>query len=217
MRLILASASPRRRELIALLGLPFTSISTDIDETVRPGEPPDEYVRRMSREKADAAAGMVEGPALILAVDTTVVDGSEVLGKPRDAAEAESILRRLRGRSHRVLSALTLLDTATGRRLTQLADSPVSMRRTTDEEIAATIRSGDPFDKAGAYAIRNAHFHPVEGFEHCIANVMGLPLRHVTRMLRQIGAAPPADIAATCQAHLGCACPMYRRILVEGE
>src|SRR5689334_16762638 len=108
--MILASASPRRRELIQLTGLPVSSLATDIDETPHPGEPPAEYVRRMSREKARAAAERNEAAGLILAVDTTVVDGDQILGKPGNADEAATILRQLRGRDHRVYTALTLLD-----------------------------------------------------------------------------------------------------------
>jgi predicted house-cleaning NTP pyrophosphatase (Maf/HAM1 superfamily) len=100
--------------------------------------------------------------------------------------------------------------------LTQLADSPVRMRRYSDAEIAATIAGGDPFDKAGAYAIQNVEFHPVEGFDHCLASVMGLPLCHVARMLRQMGTQLPVDIAGACQAHIGYACPVYASILGEG-
>ena len=215
--MILASASPRRRELLRLIGREFSATRTDIDETPRPAEPPADYVRRMSREKAAAAAGRLDAPALILAVDTTVVDGEEILGKPADAAEARDILRRLRGRDHRVYSALTLLDTGSGREITQLAASPVRMRDYSDAEIEAYIASGDPFDKAGAYAIQNAAFHPAEGFDHCMANVMGLPLCHVARALAQIGEPADGDVAAACQAHIGYHCPVYGRILGGGE
>ena len=215
--IILASASPRRRELLRLLGLKFSATRTDIDETPRIGETPADYVRRMSREKAAAAAARLDGPALILAVDTTVVDGEQILGKPANAAEARAILRQLRGRAHQVYSALTLLDTATGHEVTQVAISPVRMREYANEEIEAYIASGDPFDKAGAYAIQNSTFHPVEGFDHCMANVMGLPLCHVARALVSLGEPPPADVARACQAHIGYECPVYARILAGGE
>lgn len=214
--MILASASPRRRELLQLFGQPFSATGMDIDETPHPSEPPDEYVRRMSREKARAAAAHAANPVLILAVDTTVVDGGQILGKPVDAADAADILRQLRGRAHHVYTALTLLDMATGREVTLLADSPVRMRNYSDEEIAAYIASGDPFDKAGAYAIQNTAFHPVENFDHCMANVMGLPLCHVKRALVEIGAAGGVDIASACQAHIGYACPVFQQILAGG-
>ena len=117
----------------------------------------------------------------------------------------------------KVLTALTLLEMATGREITQMADSPVHMRNYSDEEIDAYIASGDPFDKAGAYAIQSTSFHPVEEFDHCMANVMGLPLCHVTRMLRAAGESPNEEIARACQGHIGYVCPVYERILAGGE
>jgi len=215
--LLLASASPRRRELLALLGLPFGATTTDIDERVRTGEPPEQYARRLSREKADAAAGDAGVDALIVAADTIVVDGADVLGKPSDAAEAAAILRRLRGHTHRVYTAVTLLDTRSGRALIDLAGSPVQMRSYSDEEIGDYIAGGDPFDKAGAYAIQHNGFHPVENFDHCMANVMGLPLCHIARMLRQEGIDLPVDVAAACQAHIDYKCPVFERILAREE
>lgn len=215
--LILASASPRRRELLALLGLPFKATTTDIDEQVRSGELPEQYARRLSREKAGAAATHAAADALILAADTIVVDGVDVLGKPSDEAEAAAILRRLRGHTHRVYTAVTLLDAGSGREIIDLAGSPVQMRGYADDEIARYIASGDPFDKAGAYAIQHNGFHPVENFGHCMANVMGLPLCHIARMLRQTGIDLPADVPAACQAHIDYKCPVYRRILAGEE
>ncbi len=214
--LLLASASPRRRELLALLGLPFEATSTDIDERVPIGEPPEQYARRLSREKAAAAAGQVGTDGLILAADTIVVDGDDVLGKPSGAAEAAAILRRLRGHTHRVYTAVTLLDTRSGRAITELAGSPVQMRSYSDDEIARYIASGDPFDKAGAYAIQHNGFHPVESFGHCMANVMGLPLCHIARMMRQAHINLPADVPAACQSHIQYKCPVFKRIL-SGE
>ena len=213
MQLVLASRSPRRRELLALTGLPFRVVVPRTDETQRPGEPPEAYARRLSQEKAGAAAAMLDERALVLAADTIVVDGSDVLGKPADAGEARAMLRRLRGRTHHVMTGLTLLDTATGRRRTELAISPVPMREYTDEEIEAYIASGDPFDKAGAYGIQNHGFHPAEGFAHCFSNVMGLPLCHVTRMLRDSGLPPPVDVAAACEQALGYRCPLFEDVL----
>lgn len=218
MDLILASRSPRRRELLSLTGLSFRVVTPKMDETQQPGEPPETYARRLSQEKAGAAASMLDEPALVLAADTIVVDGDDVLGKPADAAEARATLRRLRGRTHYVMTGVTLLDTASGRRLTELVTSPVPMRQYTDEEIEAYIASGDPFDKAGAYGIQNGAFHPVEDFEHCYSNVMGLPLCHVTRMLRTFGVEPPVDVAETCAAALGYACPIFDDVLAgRGE
>jgi septum formation protein len=216
MRLVLASGSLRRRELLALAGLPFDVLTPQADERRRPAESPAGYARRLSLEKARAAAAQVGPPALILAADTIVVDGDDVLGKPRGAGDAAAILRQLRGRVHHVYTAVTLLDAAGSHHATELARSPVTMRDYTDAEIAAYVASGDPFDKAGAYAIQNAAFHPVTSFAHCFANVMGLPLCHVTRALRGFDVDPPVDVPAACQAHIGYACPVYRAIL-DGE
>jgi septum formation protein len=215
--LILASRSPRRHELLRLLGLPFDGQAQAVDEDRRAGEPPADYARRLSREKAEAAAASADGRSLILACDTVVVDGDDVLGKPDDPAQAAATLRRLAGRSHHVYTAATLLDTDNGQEVTLLADSPVRMRAYTDREIDAYVATGDPFDKAGAYAIQHDGFHPVEGFAHCFANVMGLPLCHVTRLLREFGVEPPADVPAACQAHLEYDCPVYQAILDGGE
>ena len=226
--LLLASASPRRRELIKLLGLPVETTSADVDEVPLPGEGADEMARRLSREKALAAAQQVRIPhphrdALqstfrsVLASDTVVSLDGEPLGKPRDAAEARSMLQRLRGRVHQVYTAITLIDLRTDRPIADLACSAVPMRNYTDEEIEAYIASGDPFDKAGAYAIQHDGFRPVENFSGCFANVMGLPLCHVTRSLRKPGVEAPNDVPALCQAHLRYDCPVFESILMSDE
>lgn len=215
--LVLASRSPRRRELLALTGLPFRIAAADTDEQRRPDERPADYARRLSREKAAAVRRTLDGPALILAADTIVVDGGDVLEKPRDPDEAAAMLRRLRGRVHYVITGVTLLDASTGRCVTQVARSPVPMRDYTDAEIAAYIESGDPFDKAGAYGIQHDGFHPAAGFVHCFANVMGLPLCHLTRMSRALGVEPPADVPAACQRALAYDCPAFALILAGEE
>ncbi len=217
MDLVLASRSPRRHDLLSLTGLQFRVVTPEMDETQQPGETPETYARRLSQQKAEAAASLLDEPALVLAADTIVVDGEDVLGKPADATEARVTLRRLRGRTHHVMTGVTLLDTSSGRRLTGLVTSPVPMRRYTDEEIEAYIASGDPFDKAGAYGIQNEAFHPVENFEHCYSNVMGLPLCHVTRMLRSFGVEPPVDVAGACAEALGYVCPIFDDVLASRD
>ncbi|MGF1507394.1 MAG: septum formation protein Maf [Chloroflexi bacterium] len=207
--LTLASASPRRHELLALFGLPFRIQAAHIDEARRAGETPEAYATRMSREKAAA----VDRAGIIIAADTVVAINNDVLDKPKTAEEARRSLERLRTREHRVITAVTVIYGNT--MLTDLAISPVTMRPYTDGEIDAYIASGDPFDKAGAYAIQNADFHPVKGFNHCYANVMGLPLCHLLRMLRRIGIQPPADVPSACQHHLAYACPVYEAILSQ--
>jgi len=151
--------------------------------------------------------------AIIIACDTVVALDGEVLGKPHDVLEANTMLHRLRGRSHTVHSAVTLLETATGRTLTDVAVTQVTMRAYTDPEIAAYVASGDPLDKAGAYAIQHSGFHPVAGLQGCYANVVGLPLCHLTHCLRAWGIEPLQDVPAICQGHTSHHCVVYATIL----
>lgn len=188
--LILASGSPRRRELLGSLGIPFTVVQSDIDETPRPDETPLEYVRRLSCEKARAVAERLPPPVKVLAADTVVILDGEILGKPADADEARDMLRRLRGRAHTVCTALTLLQTradAPPLEWTELTQTRVLMRAYTDDEIEAYIATGDPFDKAGGYAIQHAGFAPVAGIEGSRTNVIGLPLETLQTMLTRLG------------------------------
>ncbi len=214
--LILASGSPRRRELLGLLGLPFERTSADIDETPYPGEHARAYTVRLSREKAQVAGDHVTGPALVLSADTTVADGETILGKPADADEARAMLQRLRGRAHQVYTALTVLDTVTGRQITDVSVTDVPMRRYSDAEIDAYIASGDPFDKAGGYAIQNSDFQPATLRSGCYANVVGLPLCHLLRVLRVFDVVPAADdVPQRCQRHHDYDCDVTERILDE--
>ena len=229
-RLLLASQSPRRRELLALLGLPFEVTVADVAEHPLAHEPPAATVVRLSQAKARAACpacpersrgkrgrnvrgrGTWPDP-VIIACDTVVALNGALLGKPRDATEATSILRRLRGRSHVVYSGITLLEPATGRTTTGVAETRLVMRDYTDAAIAAYVASGDPLDKAGAYAIQHPGFHPVAEYQGCYANVVGLPLCHLTHCLRAWGIEPPHDVPAACQAHTGRRCPVHATIL----
>ncbi|MBZ0298335.1 MAG: Maf family protein [Anaerolineae bacterium] len=183
---ILASSSPRRRELLASLGIPFSIRKPDIDETQRPDEAPTDYVQRLSAEKAAAVAERTVPPAVILAADTIVIDGGEILGKPVDGDEARMMLLRLRGRPHAVCTAITVypLNAAL---LTRLTCTTVHMRPYTDAEIDAYIATGDPFDKAGSYAIQHPEFAPVARVEGSETNVIGLPLETLRKMLAEIG------------------------------
>jgi len=217
--LLLASASPRRRELIKLLGLPVATTAADIDEMPLPGERADAMALRLSVEKARAASSDILLPVscILLASDTVVSLDGQPLGKPRDAAEARSMLQRLRNRTHQVYTGIALIDTDTDRLITDIASSDVRMRAYSDEEIEAYIASGDPFDKAGAYAIQHEGFHPADRFDHCFANVMGLPLCHVVRTLRQLGVEPINDVPAVCQSYLHYQCPVFEKILTHDE
>ena len=211
--ILLASNSPRRKQLLALAGWPYCIQPAEIDETPLPGEPAEAYVLRLAESKARAAAGSAED-GLVLAADTTVVDAGVILGKPNDADQARAMLWQLRGRSHQVLTALAVLQSRSGRLLTDVCVTDVPMRAYTEAEIEAYVASGDPLDKAGAYAIQHAGFHPVASLAGCYANVVGLPLCHLARMLRTLGLPPQADLPQACQAALGYQCPVYEQILV---
>jgi MAF protein len=203
--LVLASASPRRRELLAALALPFTVAAAEVVECQIPGEPPVELVRRLSRAKAAAVACRYPD-ATIVAADTVVVLDGVVLGKPADAEDAVGMLRALRGRPHFVYSGVTALDAPTGQEATEVSGSCVWMRGYNDDEIAAYVASGDPLDKAGAYAIQHRGFAPVSRFEGCYASIMGLPLGHLAQALASVGVAVLVDVAQACQAVTGAAC-----------
>lgn len=211
-QLLLASNSPRRRQLLNLAGYSFVPFPVDIDETPFPGELPADYVLRLAHSKAATAAlrhanastlSLAKGAGLpILAADTTVADGDAILGKPSGPEEAVSMLRRLRGREHRVFTALALVPPG-GEPLTAVCTTGVFMRPYGEDEIAAYVSGGDPLDKAGAYAIQHPGFHPVERLDGCYANVVGLPLCLLEQLLRQAGFAPilgllpcPPDAAA---------------------
>jgi septum formation protein len=205
-KILLASASPRRRSLLGLLGVAYDVTKADIDETPLPGEPAAEYTRRLSREKAQAVLKQADSDCLIVASDTTVADGAAILGKPADPVEARAMLVQLRGRVHQVYTAITLLDTASGRIHSEVALTDVCMRAYTDAEIETYIASGDPFDKAGGYAIQNADFHPVEELRGCYSNVVGLPLCYLVQALRDFGITLDLQIALECQHHPGSDC-----------
>ena len=186
--LTLASRSPRRRRLLACLGLTFRVVVPAVDEDAPSvaAVTAEDMAEALAMAKALSVAQQGEG--LVLAADTLVVDGDTVLGKPRDAAEAAAMLRRLRDREHRVITGLALLDA--GRLNLSLVDhvtTAARMRAYSDDDIEAYIARGEPFDKAGAYAIQDETFHPVASYEGCYCNVVGLPLRAVMRLLRRTG------------------------------
>jgi MAF protein len=216
MSLILASNSPRRRQLLAIGGWEFSISPAQVDETPLDGEPPVAYVRRLAENKVRAAAGPTE--SLYLAADTTVVDeqallGTKILGKPSDEVDARRMLLSLRGRTHQVYTALALYHPGDDRLLVDTCCTDVPMRSYTQAEVDTYIASGDPLDKAGAYAIQHAGFHPVDELRGCYANVMGLPLCHLSRLLGRLGIPSPADLPQACQAALGYTCPVYEAIL----
>jgi septum formation protein len=181
--LVLASASPRRRALLAALGLPFTVTVADVDEAVRPGEAPRDYVRRLALEKAHAVAASLRAGGRVLGADTTVVLDGAILGKPAGAADARRMLGALTGRRHEVITAVALVELE--RRVSRVVDetTAVWLRPLAAEEIDAYVASGDPLDKAGGYAIQHAGFRPVARLVGSEANVIGLPLARVAWLL----------------------------------
>jgi MAF protein len=212
-RLILASASPRRQELLELLEIPFQVRVPDVEEQLQPGELPSEAPQRFSRLKAEHIAHSA-GKSIVLAADTVVVHEDEILGKPRDADHARDMLRRLRGKRHVVLSGITVIDTTTGEQITDLCESQVWMRHMDDDEIEAYIASGDPMDKAAAYGIQNAEFAPVKRVVGCPANVMGLPMCHVIQSLHRLGMRTPLTQPTDCEMDQdGYLCPLAEHVL----
>jgi septum formation protein len=213
-RLILASNSPRRRQLLALAGIPFEVIVADVDESLLANEKPVDYVLRLAETKARAIRAGAD--QIILAADTTVVDGLDILGKPRDAVDAVSMLKRLRGHTHQVYTGIALLRKSDDLLLTDLCVTDVPMREYSDEEIRAYVATGDPLDKAGAYAIQHPGFHPVVHMDGCFASVMGLPACHVILQMRKMDLRPDTGFFAGCETLLEYHCPVSSSIL-NGE
>jgi len=198
-RLVLASASPRRRQLLTLLGIPFSARPAAVDEGRLEGESPTDLVVRVSRAKAYAVRD-IRRDELVVAADTVVVLDGQILGKPSAPGEAFGMLSRLRGRSHSVYTGISVWQPATWNMVNELASSVVSMRDYTDAEIEAYVATGDPLDKAGAYAIQHKGFAPVSHLEGCWLTVMGLPLCHLRRALEAFGLVVPTSVPGSCRA-----------------
>jgi septum formation protein len=187
-RLILASQSPRRMALLRTCGIDYVAMSADIVEEPRLGEHPIPTAIRLAREKAEAVRDGEAGPLKwILAADTIVADGDEILGKPADANQAYAYLTRLRGRSHQVITGVCLYQPGRPDPVTDFAATRVTMRDYAEDEIEAYIACGDPFDKAGGYAIQHPHFRPAASVEGCFTNVVGLPICRVHALLTNAG------------------------------
>ena len=195
-RILLASDSPRRRALLPLLGLPADFVVPTIDERLLPGEQPEDAVRRLAAAKASTAA-QLSARLVALGADTVVVCQERVLGKPEHADDARFTLRSLRGRTHRVLTAVATL--SSGLRLSGLVETQVKLRSYSDSEIEAYVRSDRPLDKAGSYAIQDSDFHPVERITGCYLNVVGLPLCEVARQLARLGMLPAETFLPPCR------------------
>ena len=208
--LILASTSPRRQAYLRDLGLTFRILAADVDETPYPGEAPMALAARLAESKAATVAQRAQAadpaPAyVVVAADTVVALGNEVLGKPMDAADATAMLVKLRNQPHQVYSAICVLPTAIGNPLTRINSTTVWMRDYSDAEIAAYVATGDPLDKAGAYAIQHPVFAPAASIAGCLSGVVGLPLGDLHDLLVQVGLALPL-VVAVCEAHTHFAC-----------
>jgi septum formation protein len=195
MTLVLASASPRRADLLRSAGIPFLCRPAEVSEIRLEGEPPVNYVRRLAAAKADAIHAEMD--QIVLGADTTVVIDGQVLEKPHDAADARRMLRLLSGRVHEVITGVCLR--AQARRLVDSESTRVRFVPLDDAEIESYVASGEPFDKAGAYAIQGRASRFVDRVEGCYFNVVGLPVALVWRRLRELTAftnlavRPPLD------------------------
>lgn len=182
--LVLASGSPRRRQLLEMLGIEHRVVPPDVDESRRSGEMPADYVIRLARDKAGVVSRREPG-ALVLAADTTVVLGAELFGKPGTAGEAAAMLRRLSGATHQVYTGVAVA--RNGRLESRLDVSDVTFRPLVDAAIADYVATGEPMDKAGAYAIQGRGAALIEGIRGDFFGVMGLPLRLVLELLEGFG------------------------------
>lgn len=216
MQFWLASSSPRRNQMLSWTGMNFKTIHADIDESLQTEESAEDYVIRLASGKAAAVIQQVPLQEIIIAADTTVVLHNEILGKPDTAGAAIQMLKDLRGRTHQVITAVCVLQNGIPEFQVERCISHVTMRLFSDEEIEEYVKSGDPLDKAGAYAIQHARFHPAVNFHGCYASVMGLPLCHLERTLRLIRGYQWRDMAQICQKNLVYTCPIHA-LIFAGE
>ena len=232
--IVLASASPRRREIMEALELDFSVLPAGVDEDPLPGEQPQDMVQRLSMDKAlkvlrdlhgGAAEGVIagyadaddDGPAdaavtgtsegFVIGADSVVVFEGQALGKPESDDEARSMLRRLRGTTHHVTTGLTVINAATGRSMSGSMTSEITLRDFSDDEIEASIATKTPRDKAGAYAVQDTDLNPASGWEGCYNNIVGLPVCRLLDMLDRLGYEPPDDWRLPDAAACGRGCP----------
>ncbi len=187
MKLILASTSPRRAEILRDAGLVFSILSSAVDETPIPGESPSELVQRLANAKADLVAARAVGPAIVIAADTVVVLEGQILGKPRSTDDARRMLEKLSGRTHSVVTGVSLIRLPDVERSTFVETTLVHFHRLPANEITRYLASGEPLDKAGAYAIQGRAGRYIPRIEGCYYNVVGLPLARLLKELHELG------------------------------
>ena len=187
MKIILASASPRRADILRQAGINFSVLSSAIDETPYLRESPETLVLRLAGAKAELVAARSVGPAYVVAADTVVVADGQILGKPRSTDDARHILESLSGRTHQVLTGVTIIRLPDAERRQFVESTRVTFSTLTAEQISSYLNSGEPFDKAGAYAIQGIAARFIPRIEGCYYNVMGLPLAHLLIDLREFG------------------------------
>jgi len=211
LHLILASQSPRRRELIRLLNYPFSSMAANADEESITHPNPAANVVHTAQLKAAIIAAQLpppQAPTMIVAADTCVTLDGQMLNKPADEADARRMLTALRGREHEVHTGVVLLDPASGQTVTAVHTAIVTMRAYSDVEISAYVATQDPLDKAGAYAIQHPVFAPVARLDGCYLGVVGLSVCQLLTLLAQFNVPLRADLDAATAAHKGFPCPL---------
>jgi septum formation protein len=186
-KLILASASPRRAEILRDAGLTFTVLSSAVDETPIPGESAQDLVQRLADAKAELVAARAVGPAIVIAADTAVLIDGEILGKPRTTDDARQMLTRLSGHVHSVVTGVTVIRLPDAERRTFVETTHVHFGPLSSEDLTRYIATEEPFDKAGAYAIQGRAGRYIPRIEGCYYNVVGLPLARLCHSLSELG------------------------------
>jgi septum formation protein len=187
MKLILASGSPRRAEILRVAAIPFTVLSSAVDETPFPGESPQDHVQRLANAKAELVAARAVGPAIVIAADTVVALDGRILGKPRSSDDARNMLERLSGHTHAVITGVALIRLPDAERRTFVETTLVHFAKLSEEELNRYLATDEPYDKAGAYAIQGRAGRYIPRIEGCYFNVVGLPLARLQHSLNELG------------------------------
>jgi septum formation protein len=187
MKLILASASPRRAEILRNAGIPFAVLSSAVDETPFPGESPQDHVQRLADAKAELVAARAVGPAIVIAADTVVTLEGRIIGKPSSTDDARQVLERLSGRTHSVITGVTLIRLPDAERRNFVETTQVQFAAISSEEITRYLATEEPYDKAGSYAIQGRAGRYIPRIEGDYFNIVGLPLARVAQALADLG------------------------------